>query len=435
MLRPLQLAKVHLITDGIVVDPSVETAIGGANNLTLADYASTSGPSFAWKDEQGNEVWANAPIAQYNPNLVKNPAAVMIYDKSTGNFKMRPIEGHPLDRLIKEEWQLTKLALVPAYHGLFFPEDFSTRQGVRRERLDGVEGERRLRIAEISGDERRFTNYAITHTDRVRASPVQGCADDCHFCDLRAGGVLVYKKKPIERILTALEAALNDPVQPARHILISGGTPGKPDYEYENEVYAAVAERFGGRVDVDVMMVPKPGLLDPQRLKNCGVAGLSINMEIFDPDRAREVMPSKSRLGSQAYLDFIAQGVEVFGGQGKVRSLLLAGLESIDSTLAGIEALAQRGCDPVISPFRPDPATPLKNHPAPTSEFLIELYRRAEDIVSRYGVNLGPRCIPCMHNTITFPDKSGAYYSSQKKQSATEPATINPFSTSPRSLI
>ena len=32
------------------------------------------------------------------------------------------------------------------------------------------------------------------------------------------------------------------------------------------------------------------------------------------------------------------------------------------------------------------------------------------NIVERYGVKLGPRCIPCQHNTLTFPDDSGAYY-------------------------
>ncbi len=35
---------------------------------------------------------------------------------------------------------------------------------------------------------------------------------------------------------------------------------------------------------------------------------------------------------------------------------------------------------------------------------------RALDVVERHGVKLGPRCIACQHNTLTFPDASGAYH-------------------------
>ena len=42
-------------------------------------------------------------------------------------------------------------------------------------------------------------------------------------------------------------------------------------------------------------------------------------------------------------------------------------------------------------------------------EFLAEAYERAIEIVEGFGVKLGPRCIPCQHNTLTFPDGSEAY--------------------------
>ena len=110
------------------------------------------------------------------------------------------------------------------------------------------------------------------------------------------------------------------------------------------------------------------------------------------------------------YLDFIEGAVPVFG-EGKVRSLLMAGVESLEDTLRGVEALAERGCDPVLSPFSTDPSTPMKDKKPPTAEFLAELYERARDIVEKHpNVKMGPRCIPCMHNTLTFPDGSGKYF-------------------------
>ena len=159
------------------------------------------------------------------------------------------------------------------------------------------------------------------------------------------------------------------------------------------------------------MMVPMPGLLDAQKLKDMGVHGLSINLELYNQDIARKIMHSKWKASRQRYLDFIAEAVPIFGG-GNVRSLLMVGIEPLEDTLRGIEALAERGCDPVLSPFRPDPATPMRNEKPPRVDLLVEAYQRAEEIVSKYkGVKLGPRCIPCMHNTLTFPDNSGKYYS------------------------
>jgi hypothetical protein len=201
--------------------------------------------------------------------------------------------------------------------------------------------------------------------------------------------------------------ALKDPQLPARHVLISGGTPRPEDFEYENEVYERVCQAFPS-IDIDVMMVPAPALLDPTRLFAAGIRGLAINLEIYNREHARKLMNGKWKLGLQHYLDFITRAVEIFG-PGRVRSLILVGLEPLDDTLLGVEALAQRGCEPVLSPFRPDPSTPLRMYPPPTRETLAEAYQRSAEIAARYDVQLGPRCVPCHHNTLTFPDGSGYY--------------------------
>jgi len=192
-------------------------------------------------------------------------------------------------------------------------------------------------------------------------------------------------------------------------VLISGGTPKPDDYEWQNETYETIVRSFPG-VDVDVMMVPMPGLLDANYLKEVGVHGLSINIEMWNQDIARRIMANKVKAGRQLYFDFIEDAVKIFGANGTVRSLILVGIEPIEDTLQGVEALARIGCDPVLSPFRPDPATPMRDHPPPSVDDLIEVYERSLKIVERYEVKLGPRCIPCHHNTLTFADDSGAYY-------------------------
>jgi 2-iminoacetate synthase ThiH len=257
---------------------------------------------------------------------------------------------------------------------------------------------------------RLITDFAITHTDRVRISPIQGCSYVCTFCDLPFDKR--YETMPIEGLTQSVRRALEDPVLPAHHVLISGGVPKDEDWPWLNEVYEEVAASFPD-VNIDVMMVPVPGRFHVNHLHEIGINALFLNLELFSEEAARKIMPRKLRLGMKTYLEIIENAVETFG-QGRVQSVLLVGLESLEDTLRGVQALAERGCDPVLSPFRPDPGTPLKNHPPPSAELLQEVYLLSLKIADREGVKLGPRCIPCMHNTLAFPDDSGLYHATQK---------------------
>ena len=360
MLTRIQILKIRLMEEGVHVPEEVREVVRGL--LTLADYPSTSGVTMALEED----VWVNAPIVDFNPNFLKeDPPHRLVYEDS--RFFVES-DGERYE---------SKILPVPSYH------DTKTKSG------------------------EPYTWLAITHSDRVRISPIGGCAIACKFCDIPY--VAKYRTKSIDDLVESVQVALDDSALPAQHILISGGTPKPDDYEWQNEVYETVADAFPG-VDVDVMMVSMPGLLDPQHLKDVGIHGLSINIEMWNQETARKIMASKVKAGRQLYFDFIEEAVDVFGADGKVRSLILVGIEPIEDTLQGVEALAQIGCDPVLSPFRPDPATPMKDHPPPSVETLVEVYERSLEIVERYGVKLGPRCIPCHHNTLTFVDDPDGYY-------------------------
>lgn len=373
MLSSIQRLKIDLMTDGMSVSDAARREMTGGEEsrpLTLADYASTSGISL----ELEGEVWVNAPIHDFNPNFVDTPPHILDYDD--GGFFVRSgtlkVSAGPVP--------------VPDYH------DQSNSRG------------------------EPYTSFAVTHTDRVRISPIEGCGIVCKFCDLPYE--FRYRRKSIDGLVDSVRRALQDDRLPARHVLISGGTPRPEDFDYEQQVYEAVACAFP-ELDVDIMMVPSPGLLKLRHLAAIGIHGLAINLEIYGQRRANEIMPLKARLTRDYYLDFIEEAVEIFGS-GRVRSLLLVGLEPMEDTLRGVEALAARGCEPVLSPFRPDPATPLRDLRPPSAGFLTETYERSLEIVSRYGLKLGPRCIPCHHNTLTFPDGSSFYYRSAQRSAQQE---------------
>jgi hypothetical protein len=173
--------------------------------------------------------------------------------------------------------------------------------------------------------------------------------------------------------------------------LISGGTPLKRDYEYLNNVYEEVLEAFPS-IPIDIMMLPLPEVINLESLYKQGLNGLSINLELFDDGWRNRMIPEKNAIRKETWLSFIDKAVEYFGSE--VRSMLMVGLEPIERTLDGVQALAERGCTPVLSPFRPAPGTPLHNHPAPTATFLEEVYLRSIEVCEKYRIKPGPQCIP-----------------------------------------
>lgn len=355
--------KIRLMTEGMVVSASAATALAAGDEdrpWTTADYPSTSGITL----RMAHDVWVNAPISRYNSNFVHDPSLRLEHDGT----RFAVVEG-------ERSWGAEPVP-VPAY------------------------------FREHNEQGQPYTDFAHTHADRVRISPVDGCAVACRFCDLPY--TARYRKRSPDGLIDAVGRALRDQVLPARHVLISGGTPRPADHGWLNALYEAVVTGHPG-VPVDLMMMPVEGLLDLSHLNRVGVRGLSINLEVFDQDVARRTMRGKWKLGRATYLDFIEQAVDEFG-PGRVRSLVLVGLEDLDSTLEGVKALAERGCEPVLSPFRPDPATPLASHAPPSVAMLTEAWERCVEVCSAHNVHLGPRCIPCMHNTLSFPDSSGYYY-------------------------
>jgi hypothetical protein len=366
-LSPEQDLKLHVLANGIKIDPGAEEAWRDEfeGPISLNEYASTSG--ICLKVEDGADgVWLNAPYLQ---EFTKDADTQLRYE---GGFVIARAGVH-FD---------AKVVPVPAYHSKTYIDD---------------------------GKEYPYTNLGVTHTDRIRISPVEGCGMVCKFCNIPYE--LRYRKKPQEELLKVIEIAQDDEQTPARHVLISGGTPKKEDEPWEDETYEYIIGN--SPLPVDIMMTPREDPGYPRRLGAVGINALSINIEVFDPNRARKLIPSKTRrFGPQGYLDYIEHAVNELG-VGRVQSLILFGqsIEPVEGTLLGIQALAERGCIPVLSPFRPDPRTPMENDPSSTEEEMKVVYEKTLEICDKAGTGVkpGPRCVPCHHNTVTFSDGSDFY--------------------------
>jgi hypothetical protein len=373
---PEELLKFRLLADGVRVSEEARDAWRERYEgpLTLAEYATTSGVSLVLP----GQLYVNAPLGE-GDDLAELRFGDGTFLVSYGGRDVA-----------------VGVIPVPAFHT-------------------------RTQIDAFTGTEQPYTNFGVTHTDRVRVSPIGGCAWKCKFCDLPYE--FTYRKKHEENLLQVIFAARDDPVAPARHVLISGGTPrapvpdreGRPgsnDEEWLDGVFSYLAER--SPLPVDVMMPPRRDAGHPARLHAAGINAVSINLEISDPQRARRLAPAKAKLGREYSLNYVAGAVEAFG-VGFVQSLLVFGaaIEPLESTLRGVQDLVDRGCIPVLSGFRPHHLTPLADAPAATYEEMVEVYQRTLEICERAGTGVrpGPRCIPCHHNTVTVPDGSPFYVS------------------------
>jgi pyruvate-formate lyase-activating enzyme len=253
----------------------------------------------------------------------------------------------------------------------------------------------------------RVTDTTMSHCDRIRVSPITGCSLDCGFCDFPA---LRYSRHAAEEVLASLEIAKADQNLPARHLLVSGGSPGPRHFEWFDTTLVEIIASSG--LPTDVMMSPREGGTDHvRRFADAGAQGFSLNLEVFNDRRAEDVMPLKHRRSTPYLEDTIRAAVDRVGSDGRVRSLVIVGLDEPADTLAAVKFLADLGCEPVLSPFRPARNTRLADFKPPEENLLLDVYGAAADIVAAAGLRLGPRCIPCQHNTLALPQGTGYYYS------------------------
>ena len=116
-----------------------------------------------------------------------------------------------------------------------------------------------------------------------------------------------------------------------------------------------------------------------------GVDALSFNLEIYDPQLLdRHCIGRMRYIGRQRYLDALGYAATVFPS-GTVWSDLVLGLEPLESTMAGIDALAALGVVPVVSARRSvsPAATPLEH--GDVDRLLAHLYLA----VSARSINMG----------------------------------------------
>jgi hypothetical protein len=134
-----------------------------------------------------------------------------------------------------------------------------------------------------------------------------------------------------------------------------------------------------------------------------------MNLEFYDEASWEMYIPGKRRyIGRKRYLEALEYAVSLFGPI-NTRSLLIAGLESPESTIAGAELLVSLGVMPILSPFRPLNGTELQQRRGFGYQTYWDIYTETQRNAAMHGIPTGPTCIACQNNVLALPVPGGPY--------------------------
>lgn len=248
----------------------------------------------------------------------------------------------------------------------------------------------------------KFSDVCFWATDRLRIHHNLSCCMKnqgigCKFCEVPASSQSIS----IEDILYVVDFYL-EKANTFRHFLIGGGSEPR-EYEYRNILKIVKHIREKSTKDIYVMSLPPKDISVLKMYYEAGVTEIGFNIEIFDQYVATNYMPGKGAISRQEYLTALNEAVKYWGNTGKVRSLMIIGLESENSLLQGIRELCQIGVMPILSVFRPIPGTETENIVPPSNQFLQKIYEKGTMICEEFSLHLGPECSFCQNNTLSLP--------------------------------
>lgn len=226
----------------------------------------------------------------------------------------------------------------------------------------------------------------------------------CKFCSIGLNRPDEDRDKDLTDIGDVIDVAFADPQWPARHVLLGGGTLEGPDAGGRRMAQIARrAKRAWPDRRIYAMITPPADLSVIAEMREAGIDELGINLELHDERLADEMLPGKHReIGRARYWTALEEVAAVFGPI-DARSILIAGLEPVESTLAGVEELAARGVMPILSSFRPLDGTALAGHARPDPAAMWDLAVGAAEVAGRHGLPIGPTCLACQANCVTPP--------------------------------
>lgn len=226
-----------------------------------------------------------------------------------------------------------------------------------------------------------YRSIALLHGRDVLATTLlQTCirfrdrTDSCQFCAIEQSledSRTLVRKTP-EQVAEVAEAAVH--LDGVKQLVMTTGTPNSDDRGARLMAETAAAVRRRVSIPIQAQCEPPEDPIWYVRMKEAGVDSLGMHLEVVEPEVRQRILPGKSEISVEQYYRAFEQAVAVFG-RGQVSTYLLAGLgDSAESLIHCSEKLIALGVYPFVVPFVPISGTPLEHHPAPSTDFMVEVY-------------------------------------------------------------
>ncbi len=239
----------------------------------------------------------------------------------------------------------------------------------------------------------------------------------CKFCKL---SIPEYASERFEHsdVIEAVDITLHDeaermkcfvgregPGSPPARARISGGTLVEAGKETKDMILRLCGKIKAWRpnLPITLLICPPNRHSDMNDYKGAGVTEVYFNLELFDTGLAAEFMPGKSRISVSDYVSALRYAINLWPKPGSVKSALIAGLETEESTLEGVKVLASIGVRPVLQAFTPVDGTELEYIMPPDSETLYNLFLKASAICRECGTALGPSDLFDQGDNLSIP--------------------------------
>ncbi|MBI4330849.1 MAG: hypothetical protein HY673_06185 [Chloroflexi bacterium] len=246
----------------------------------------------------------------------------------------------------------------------------------------------------------------------------------CLFCDSswflrvkkRRETGIVAAARP-EQVARVLGVAFQESGR--RHLTITGGTVlskvrGKDEVSFFCDYLNAIREAFGGLWWSAILQIVAHTGDELRRLRETGIPGLAMNMEVWDRNLFQVICPGKAEyIGWEEWQRRMFEAVELFG-RGRILSNFVAGvemarpfgfktaMEAVKSTLQGFDYLMSHGVLPRKDYWTPDDGSALKGQQSPPLEYFIELERGYLELRLKHGFSFPyvAHCRSCTANDV-----------------------------------
>lgn len=247
------------------------------------------------------------------------------------------------------------------------------------------------RVATLQG------TYLAVYPGRVCDFWVRGpereARENCRFCAVGLNlGADDAPQKSVDEVMEVVRAARRESA--ITYVDFNAGHADDAGFLDLLEPYLARVKALGLLVGVQTPPHPDPARW--ARLRAMGVNRVSFCFELFDRARFLDVCPGKARVyGLDGYLAAIERCVEVGRARGPllepwvVNGEIVAGLEPVESSLAAVDWLTERGAIPTVCVFRPLVGTDLAGARPPPTEAMVPLFRRLYTRCVAHGLPIG----------------------------------------------